>query len=335
MSTDPADLARGLAALAPRLTPGATTIEGLKRLSGGASQETWSFDVPTPDGPIGFILRRPPGGAEAMVSAQAIGLEKEAGVIRAAIAAGAPAPHVAHVLTPTDGLGVGYIMARLAGETIARKILRDAEFAAARGKLAADCGACLARIHSTPLALAPDLPLLDAATQLDRYEEIYRSFNAPRPIFDLAFTMLRRDLPATGAPRLVHGDFRLGNLMVDAQGLVAALDWELAHLGDPAEDLGWICTPSWRFGQVDHPVGGFGAVADFLSAYRDAGGDPSVTEAAVRFWTMFGSLKWGVMCLTMYRAFESGLDKTVERAAIGRRASETELDLVLMMRGKL
>ena len=143
MSTDPADLARGLAALAPRLTPGATTIEGLKRLSGGASQETWSFDVPTPDGPIGFILRRPPGGAEAMVSAQAIGLEKEAGVIRAAIAAGAPAPHVAHVLTPTDGLGVGYIMARLAGETIARKILRDAEFAAARGKLAADCGACL------------------------------------------------------------------------------------------------------------------------------------------------------------------------------------------------
>lgn len=335
MSTDPADLARGLAALAPHLVPGATTIDALRRLSGGASQETWSFDVPGPDGPTGFILRRPPGGTEIMASAQAIGLATEAAVIKCAIAAGAPAPRVAHVLAPEDGLGVGYVMERLAGETIARKILRDADFAEARPKLAAECGACLARIHAAPLEGLPPLPLLDAAAQLDRYEEIYRSFNSPRPIFDLAFALLRRNAPPRAAPRLVHGDFRLGNIMVDAQGLVAALDWELAHLGDPSEDLGWVCTPSWRFGQVDNPVGGFGAIAEFIAAYHAAGGDRDVSEESVRFWTMFGALKWGIMCLIMFRAYDSGLDKTVERAAIGRRASETELDLVLMMQGKL
>lgn len=335
MSTDTADLASGLAALAPRLVPGAAAVDNLKRLSGGASQETWSFDVPGPDGPSGFILRRPPGGVEIMASAQAIGLATEAAVIRAATAAGAPAPLVAHVLTSGDGLGAGYVMARLAGETISRKILRDAEFAEARTNLAAQCGACLAAIHAAPVANLPELPVLDAAAQLDRYEEIYRSFQSPRPIFDLAFAMLRRTLPGIAAPRLVHGDFRLGNLMVDAQGLVAALDWELSHLGDPAEDLGWICTPSWRFGQVEKPVGGFGEISDLLAAYRAAGGDASVTEESIRFWTMFGALKWGIMCLIMFRAYDSGMDKTVERAAIGRRASETELDLVLMMRGKL
>jgi aminoglycoside phosphotransferase (APT) family kinase protein len=335
MSTDDADLARGLAALAPRFVPGAATVENLKRLSGGASQETWSFDVPGPDGPSGFILRRPPGGVEIMASAHAIGLSTEAAVIRAAVAAGAPAPLVAHVLAPGDGLGPGYVMARLAGETISRKILRDAEFADARTMLAAQCGACLAAIHAAPGETLPDLPVLDAAAQLDRYEEIYHSFRSPRPIFDLAFAMLRRGLPAMAKPRLVHGDFRLGNLMIDARGLVAALDWELAHLGDPSEDLGWICTPSWRFGQVDKPVGGFGGVSALLSAYREAGGDESVTEETIRFWTMFGALKWGIMCLIMFRAYDSGMDKTVERAAIGRRASETELDLVLMMRGKL
>lgn len=335
MSSDAAFLAEGLAALAPHLSPSASGIAGLKRLSGGASQETWAFDVTTPDGPLGFILRRPPGGAEIMASAQAIGLATEAAVIRAAIAAGAPAPRVAHVLAPGDRLGSGYVMDRLAGETIARKILRDDAFADARLKLARQCGEALARIHAAPIDALPALPRLDARDQLDRYEEIYRSFDTPRPTFDLAFAMLRRLAPQRQSVRLAHGDFRVGNLMVDADGLVAALDWELAHLGDPAEDLGWICTPSWRFGQVDKPVGGFGDVHDLISAYHAAGGDAGVTTETVRFWTMFGSLKWGVMCLIMFRAFDSGADKTVERAAIGRRASETELDLALMMKGLL
>jgi aminoglycoside phosphotransferase (APT) family kinase protein len=323
------DVEAALARLAPRL--GAGAVADVKRLSGGASQETWSFDV----GAEGYILRRAPHGAEASVSTQAIGLKTEAAVIAAARRAGAPTPEVAHVCTPDDGLGPAYVMRRLAGETLARRILRDDAFAHARPRLAAQCGEALARIHATPLETLPALPTLDAAAQIDRYEEVYRSFDAPRPIFALAFAHLRKHIPPPVAPVLVHGDFRNGNLMVDSEGLVAALDWELAHLGDPAADLGWVCTPSWRFGQYWNAAGGFGSAQDMIAAYRAAGGVDAVDAARVRFWTMFGSLKWGVMCMTMYRAFESGLDPSVERAAIGRRASETELDLMLMFAGKL
>ena len=55
--------------------------------------------------------------------------------------------------------------------------------------------------------------------------------------------------------------------------VVAVVDWELAHLGDPVEDLGWLCVKSWRFGVNDRRVGGFGTVDDLLAAYRAAGAE--------------------------------------------------------------
>lgn len=327
-------IAHGLDRVAARIATGGKAT-AIRRLSGGASQEIWSFDVETERGAEGFILRRAPGGVSNPASAQSIGLTSEAAIIEAARKAGAPAPEVAHVCDETDGLGAAYVMRRLSGETIARKIQRDEGFAAARPKIARQCGAALARIHATPADGLPDLPYSDAAAQLDRYEEIYRSFDTPRPVFDLAFRHLRDRIPKPVATTLVHGDFRLGNLMIDANGLVAALDWEIAHVGDPAEDLGWICMPSWRFGQHHKPVAGLGDIEDLLAGYREAGGDSRIDENAVRAWTVFGSLKWGIMCLTMFRAYDSGFDKSVERAAIGRRASETELDLMLLLTGKL
>lgn len=333
--SDISDIAHGLEAVARRIAGPDARATALRRLSGGASQEIWSFDIETNGDSKGYILRRAPGGVQLGTSAQSIGLATEAVVINAALKAGAAAPVVAHICDEQDGLGAAYVMERLSGETIARKILRDETFAKARPVLAAQCGAALARIHATPADTLPDLPFSGAVEQLDRYEEVYRSFDTPRPIFDLAFRHLRDRAPRPHAPTLVHGDFRLGNIMVGPEGLVAALDWEITHIGDPTEDLSWICMPSWRFGQMDRPVGGFGEVADLLKGYRDAGGDPRIDEAAVRWWTIFGSLKWGCMCLTMFRAFESGADPSVERAAIGRRASETELDLMLMLTGKL
>lgn len=333
--TEISDIAHGLESVARRISGPTARPTGVRRLSGGASQETWSFDIEAGEASRGYILRRAPGGVTLGVSAQSIGLVTEALVIRAAQTAGAPTPVVSHVCDETDGLGAAYVMERLPGETIARKILRDATFDTARSVLARQCGAALAKIHATPAASLPDLPFSGANEQLDRYEEVYRSFDTPRPVFDLAFKHLRDRAPDSQVSTLVHGDFRLGNIMVGPEGLVAALDWEITHIGDPTEDLSWICMPSWRFGQMDKPVGGFGDLADLLAGYRAAGGDPRIDEAAVRWWTIFGSLKWGCMCLTMFRAFESGADPSVERAAIGRRASETELDLMLMLTGKL
>lgn len=322
------DIERALNALMLRWAGDGAEVAGLKRLSGGASQETWAFEVASASAPLRrLILRRAPGGTSAARSEAAIGLSAEAALIEAARVQGVPAPEVVHVCEPDDGLGDGFIMARIEGETIARKILRDEVFTGARRVLAGQCGAALAGIHAIPLADLPALPESDGLAQIEQYEAIYHDFDVPRPVFDLAIQWLRANAPRPLAPVLVHGDFRLGNLMVDHDGLAAVLDWELAHIGDPREDIAWACINSWRFGVSEKRVGGFGELKDLLEAYATAGGT-EITPADIDWWEMLGSFKWGVMCMIMYEAYRSGGDPSVERAAIGRRVSETEIDLI-------
>ena len=246
--------------------------------------------------------------------------------------AGVAVPEVVHICAPEDGLGLGYIMRFIEGQTIARKILRDDEFSDTRPQLAAQCGTMLARLHGLESDKMEGLPSSDARGELDKYTEILRAHGHPHPVFELAIRWLADNVPPSQARCLVHGDFRMGNLMVTPEsGVVAILDWELAHIGDPMEDLGWPCVPSWRFGQHQNPVGGFGQREDFYAAYEAAGG--TIDRAAVRFWEILGTLKWGIMCTMMATAFTSGADRTVERAAIGRRASEAEIDLLRMLEG--
>ena len=302
-------------------------LEHCQRLSGGASQETWSLRG---DGKRA-ILRRAPGGVDTTTSSTAIGLPSEAALLSAVCEAGVPVPKIEYVLSTEDGLGTGFVMAHVEGETIARKILRDPQYAQAREGLARQCGEALARIHAQARQTLPStLRVSDAPTQLEEYEVIFRSFAVSRPIFELAFQVLKAHQPSPSETVLVHGDFRLGNLMVDTSGLVAVLDWELAHLGDPREDLAWICVNSWRFGQRDQPVGGFGRLEDMLDAYQAAGGI-AVPPSEVVWWELLGTLKWGIMCMIMYEAFRTGADASVERAAIGRRVSETEIDLINLL----
>lgn len=321
------DVSAALSALAPRLSPAATKATGARRLSGGASQETWTFDLD--DGTPLILRRRPSGGA---MSAAALPLSTEAALLAAVAPRGAPVPEVVRVCEPADGVGEAYVMRRLTGETLGKRIVRDEAFGAFRPGLARRCGQVLAAIHATPPDGLPPLNVSDAASELARYETVYRQSSARRPVFEAAFRWLEeRAPPPLERPVLVHGDFRNGNLMISPEaGLVGVLDWELAHLGDPAEDLGWICVNSWRFGEWRKTVGGFGDYQDLLDGYATAGGAP-VSLDRLLFWQALGSLKWGVMCLMMYASFASGMDRSVERAMIGRRASETEIDLVLLM----
>lgn len=308
---------------------GATDIRDAKRLSGGASQETWSFDIVHPDGDIGAILRRAPPGYGAAPT-RAAGLDAEAALMQRAFAAGVPSPQVLHVLAPDEQLGTGFIMRRVDGETIARKILRDAEFADIRPKLARQLGTILAAIHGQPLSQVPQLRRMTAALELEQMEREYRSFDWPRPVFELALRWLRDHDP--GPPRettLVHGDFRNGNLIIGPDGVRAVLDWEIAHLGDPMEDLGWICVNSWRFGAIDKPVGGFGSREELFAGYEAAGREVDVPRVA--FWETMGTLRWGIMCCGMMQRFRQGPDHSMERAMIGRRASETEIDLLRLL----
>jgi len=330
------DIASAMQRTLGPVLPGLTAIDGMVRLSGGASQETWAFDAVCADVTVPLILRRTPGGAPRVAgNSTSVPLETEALAIEAARAAGVAAPRVRYVLRAEDALGEGYVMDRLAGETIARKILRDKEFDAVRPGLARQCGAVLARIHAVELTadLRAALPVMDGPTQLRRYRDTYDLYDYPHPVFEMAFKWLEPRMAGARRQTLVHGDFRHGNLLISPKRVEAALDWELVHIGDPLEDIGWICTNSWRFGVQEKVVGGFGDLADLLAGYEEAGGG-RVTEEEARTWIVYGSLKWGVMCMSMYQGFVR--DRSVERAAIGRRASENEIDLVnLIVKGKI
>ncbi|WP_082818826.1 phosphotransferase family protein [Cupriavidus nantongensis] len=330
-----AALLAGLRRVVRRELPGFDAeagITGLRRLSGGASQETWSFTLAGPHGPAPMILRRDPGeGARpaAAVSAIQAGMAAEAALLRLAGAAGVPVPVVRAMLTPQDGIGTGFVMDRIEGETLGGRIVREPRLARARERLAYQCGQALAAIHGIDRAALPPLRESHAAEEVEGYLRRFRAAGEQRPVFELAFRWLQRHAPATGRTTLVHGDFRNGNLMVDEAGLRAVLDWELAHVGDPMTDLGWLCVNSWRFGSSGLPVGGFGTREQLFAGYADAGG--TVDAGRVRFWEIFGVLKWGVACQTMSRAPAGGGPRSVERAAIGRRSSETEIDLLNLL----
>jgi aminoglycoside phosphotransferase (APT) family kinase protein len=355
---DPHALGERLAAFLRRAHGArAVRVEGLRRLTGGASRQTWSFDAVIERGAgapevVPLILRRDlaPGASH---MAQAV----ECRLLAAVHAAGVPIPRVHR--EGDDSLGVPFfLMERVEGETIARRILRDETFATARTTLIGDLAAALARIHRVPLAEhgldallpAPAGGTTPAAAECDRYEQLYRGLTLdPHPAFELAFRWLRAHLPpaesvstpppgivpaATGSrispPALVHGDFRLGNVIVGAEGLRAVLDWELAHVGDPTEDLAWLCLRSWRFGNDDRPAAGLAAREALWAAYEAAGGAP-VDPARARFWEVFGNLRWGVICIVQSRRHLDGQSHSVELAAIGRRVAETEWELLQLM----
>jgi aminoglycoside phosphotransferase (APT) family kinase protein len=326
---DDALVAAGLQRLAHLIVPNAGAVDNMQRLSGGASQQTWAFDIRDGAGSVPLILRRAAdgGGERARMTA---GLDAEARLIAAAKTAGVPVPAIRHVLRPEDGLGQGFVMERLQGETLGRRIVRDAHFAAARRVLARQCGEALARIHAMPTADLPNtLRRGGPSAELQFQLELHRSHGTARPVFELAFQWLRKHGPDDVTAVLVHGDFRNGNLMVGEGGLVGVLDWELAHLGDPMEDLGWLCVNAWRFGSLDLPVGGFGTREDLFAGYAAAGG--RVDAQRVHYWEMLGTLKWGIVCESMAQAWLAGHERDVEKAVIGRRASESEIDLLALL----
>jgi aminoglycoside phosphotransferase (APT) family kinase protein len=320
-----------LETMTARIVPGARGIAGLRRLSAGATLQTWSFDAIDGNAVLHpLILRRSPGGLR---SVESLSLEAEAELIRVLDGSGVPVPTVVHTLVPEDNLGDGFLMTRIEGETIARKVLRDAQFAGVRPKLATQFGTIRGTMTKVDTARLPPLPFKPAEVIVARLASRYESLGVARPVFDLAFRWLEQNAPAPLARYcLVHGDYRNGNIIFGAEGVRAVLDWEVAHIGDPAEDLAWISTPPWRFGEIDRPVGGLGSRQQLFDAYEAASGE-RVDPARVHYWEVLGSLRWGVSCASMLEWFTSGRDKTVERAMIARRVSENELDLMRILTG--
>jgi aminoglycoside phosphotransferase (APT) family kinase protein len=321
---DQTDLAERLRAAVGRALGKPVVIEALTRLPGGASKDTWSFSARGPDGPAQrFVVR---GDRDRMgLSGSRLGLE--AALLTAAAAAGVPVPSVVAVGEAPDAPGAAFlVMEFVDGETIPRRILRDEELGGARALLAEQCGRILADIHRIPPSAVPGLAGGDL---LDQLRDQLDGLGEPHPAFELGLLWLAATRPPPGAPGVVHGDFRNGNLIVGTDGIRAVLDWELAHLGEPLEDLGWLCVKAWRFGSP-LPVGGFGTLEQLIAAYEAAGGGP-VDEEILHWWIVFGTLRWGIICIAQALTHLSGAARSVELAAIGRRVCEVESDLLELL----
>lgn len=289
------------------------SVDDLRRLTGGASRETWMFLA---DGEKYVMQRvRPdhPGG---------LGLEVQ--VLMQAQRAGVPVPQLVIDGSQSMALNRPFMIVRaVEGETIARKILRDEEFSGARSVLASQLGAAAARTH---MVAEDDIVGLPGPDQLTMYRNVMDELGEPHPVFEVAFRWLEQNRPSQLRRTLVHGDFRLGNIMVGPTGLASVLDWELAHIGDPMEDLGWLCVRAWRFGGVQ-PVAGIGTYEELFAGYESVSGIRPNADA-VRWWEIFGTLKWGIICIHQATTHLRGIARSHELAAIGRRVCENEYDLI-------
>ncbi len=304
------------------------TIDQLTRLSGGASRETWSFVMSDGDSERTLVLRRDPLGAPPRADRR-----DEVDLLGRAAKAGVPVPNVLWSAEADELGSPGFVMDHVEGETIARRILRDDEYAAARPVMAAQCGEIAARIHSIPTADLEGIGSPNgspAEVVLEQYSTLLDSMGEPHPVFELAFRWLRKRLPGSDRITLVHGDFRNGNFIVGPGGIRAVLDWELAHLGDPWEDLAWVCMRSWRFGAPGE-VGGFGDRDAFYRAYEQTSGIP-VDRNAVTWWEVMSNCKWGVMTIGQAFTHLWGHVRSLELAAIGRRTVETEYDVLRLIK---
>lgn len=302
---------------------GEVSIENLTTLTGGASRTTWAFDAIGKDGRQALILRTgPPDDVHA-------GMELEACVQRRAAAAGAPVPHILAADNSPAALGNPYLICNaIAGETIVRRIHRTLDDAG-RDRLLRQCAQALAAIHRAD----PDGIGLSNTEQLAEWRDRLDEMGDTTATFEWAFRWLAANRPAPTPPRLAHGDFRMGNLIVDESGLAAVLDWELVHIGEVYEDLAWFCIRAWRFGAPEAlGAGGLGSVESFLSAYEEAAG-VDLDRDAFRWWLTVATLRWGVICRFQAERHLSGQTPSVELAAIGRRVSETEWDVLDLLEG--
>lgn len=314
------DLSAGLARVCARVGLGALSLEP-QRLTGGAVMESWRFAA----GGESFVLRRAP--SLAFMEGRPYGHSTEAALIEAARAKGVTAPEVVAVLEEGDGLGSGFVMRALPGTADPKVILACDDPDGLLRQAARD----LARIHSLRQADVPEgVPVMDYRAAIADLKQQFRDAGGDRPIIALGLRWLEDNCPAQVEPVLNHGDYRMGNLLVEGSTLTGVLDWEIAHFGDRHEDLAFGCMAVWRFARYDRPALGLGSIEDYIAAYEAEAG-VTIDPARFRFWLIYRTVWWALGCLKMAAQWRSGADRMLERVVISRRTSEQELDLLLLL----
>ena len=313
---------------------GESVIVNLTMLAGGASKEAWALDLETANSKLKLILRRAGGGK---MNADQLSLLEEFKVLEAARDAGVT------VATPIayfpDVMGKeAFISKRLHGEAVGRRVVSRPEFANTRASLPLRLAEELAKIHSLDLEQLEFLPGtrdLNAAEYLiERLRNELDATLEPHPVIELALLWLSRNIPVQTDTTVLHGDFRIGNLMITDSELIGVLDWEFAHVGDPTEDLAWTLIRAWRFGNDQLHLGGIGEIAPYLERYNTLT-ERNISLEQLFYWEVMGNVKWAVGAITQARRHLDGHERSVELAVLGRMCGEMELELLHLLRGKI
>ncbi|WP_134325064.1 phosphotransferase [Cumulibacter soli] len=316
---DSNDLAQAIQQRLARVLEAEVSVRDVEPVTAGASKSIWTFVATINGEDRDLVLRRDP-----IENQRPENMAQEAAVIRAAGEAGVPVPAIIDSGDGDAGLGAPFvIMSREYGETLAPRNLRDPEVQRNRDLLAEDLGRAIAQIQKIPFDCSPSIKYHDDVAQ---FEEDYRA-GGLLPAMEIGWRWLRENPTPRRERVFVHGDFRHGNLMFNHGRLAAVLDWELPHIGDPLEDMGWVSTKAWRFGYPE-VVGGFGSISSLLDGYESvAGWRPEDRE--VQWWSVFGSIRWGTMCRRQAARTLVGEEDSLELALIGRRVAENEFDVLV------
>lgn len=318
--------------------PAATdvSVRRLYRIPGGASRETWSVDARWTEGgerrEQGFIFRADPAASL---------LESNRGaefrIYQSLAGSGVPVPRVYWDEPDTRWIGKPFfVMERVAGET-APAVLMSPRYAPYHRLIGEQLAAHLARIHALDWRSRgldslgePPSPADCATREVDRWGAILEKDTLePQPVLQLAIRWLRRRLPTAQRIAVLHGDYRTGNYLFDETGIRAFLDWEMAHLGDPLEDVAWGAIKYWQFAG-DSKIGGVIEREAFYRIYEEAGG-ARIDRQAVHFWEVFGNLKMAVISITGARSFCDGVTQDLVMAYVGRGVPRLEAELLRLM----
>jgi aminoglycoside phosphotransferase (APT) family kinase protein len=305
-------------------------ITAAKPLAGGASRDTWLFTVTYDDETHQWVMRR---DLPTQMFDDALTRAQEYRLMDAAYQSGVTVAPVRLLCTDTDVLGSPFfIMDYVAGISIGRKVMTLPELDHARRQLPQQMARELATIHALDVdahgldfLLRPPAGQSPAAAIVAQVRAILDQLQVNNPTWEWTLRWAETHLPDPNPLSFVHGDFRIGNLLVDEAGLSAVIDWEFGHMGDPDEELGYLCMRDWRFGNGEQRAAGLTDRESFIKAYEAHSGR-SVRRASVDWWELIGNIRWGVICMSQANRHLSGADPSVELASLGRRSAEMQLE---------
>ncbi|MFT5681829.1 MAG: aminoglycoside phosphotransferase (APT) family kinase protein [Myxococcota bacterium] len=313
---------------------GTVEVTGVRPLAGGACQDNFVIET-IRDGEPGRLVLRSDATSSLPGS---LSRHEEYAIIQAAVAAGVPTPAVIGLREGLVRPGAwGYFMDWADGVAIGAKVVRSLSLAEARAVLPEQLAAAAAAIHRITPSTNPRLSIPTIAPDGDVIGEMLAFQRASmadipeaHPALSLAMRWLEEKRPTSSEVVLVHGDFRVGNFLVDPTGLTAVLDWEFAHWGNPMEDLAWLCVRDWRFGRIDNPVGGLCGRGRFYRAYEAASGR-TVDPSLVHYFEVLGNLRWAIGAVVQGLRYLRGGEADLELLAIARRSAEMEYEALRLI----